>query len=74
MKIQIFSKKIPSQSMEMVRIEESFKAIDCSHLQEYLMNPDHANKMNPSFKENYVISEEHFSESQRDNDSLGEMT
>ena len=46
--------------MEMVRIEESFKGINCADLQEYLMNPEHANKMNPSFKENYVIDEQNF--------------
>lgn len=58
-------------SVELLRIEESFKGIKCSDLQDYLTRPRHANKINPSLKENYVIDEQVF---KADEDAVGEIT
>lgn len=72
MKSKIFSRKMPGRSIEMVRIDESFKGIKCKDLQDFLMMPEFANQINPSFKENFIIDEKTI-DTKEDEDALGEI-
>lgn len=76
MRINIHSRKMPGASMELVRVEEAFKGITCKDLQDYLTTPKHALKMNPSFKENYIIDEKRFDQQKdaQSADEVGEVT
>lgn len=72
-KMLIHSRQMPGMAIELLRIEEAFKGIKCKDLQDYLTTPRHANKVNPSFKENYVIDQQVFDSTSNSEEALGEI-
>ena len=55
---QIHSRKLPGKSIELIRIEESFKGIKCKDIFEYLVEPKHSLAINKTYTENIVVDED----------------